>query len=433
METAGRGGALSLERAGDVARRTRAEQILITGANGYIGRRLVQIALSQGRSVTVLARSNRGASLNVVCSEWELGADLPNSALGEMRSALLHLAHDWTDRNQDGINFRGSRLLLTDARRAGVKRFVFVSSISARADALNAYGRIKWRIEQILDGTDTVAARVGLVYGGPVRGMYRLLLKLVSLIPILPMVDPWRLVQPIHVDEVCHGLLALADGEMTGRIGLAGPVPVTFAEFLKTLAREGCAASLTVFSVPLRLVLLGASVTSWLPHVPNIDRERILGLAGIAPLDCKADLDMLGVSAAPVEMTLRQDPVGKKALLREGAVFCRYVLRRRAGGSLIRRYVRTIRALERTQAGPLGLPRLVLYCPSLLRLYEPLSSDSRLASRLRIALALAEFSAEGFQAINRFSVTIKSADILSILWQVATDIIVFPLRLWLAR
>src|SRR5439155_26142763 len=137
-------------------------------------------------------------------------------------------------RDEDGINCRGSRLLLADARRAGVKRFVFASSVSARADALNAYGRIKWRVEQFLEGADTVAARLGLVYGGPTRGMYGLLLKLVSLTPVLPMVDPWRLVQPIHVDEVCRGLLALADGDATGWKGLAGPVPITFAEFLKT-------------------------------------------------------------------------------------------------------------------------------------------------------------------------------------------------------
>src|SRR6266404_319848 len=139
--------------------------------------------------------------------------------------------------------------------------------------------------------------------------MYGLLLKLVSFTPVLPMVDPWRLVQPIHVDEVCRGLLALADSDARGWKGLAGPVPITFAEFLKTLAREGCAASLIVPSVPLPLALFGAFIASWLPYGPNVDRERVLGLAGSTQLDCKGDLETLGVSVAPVEVGLRGDPI----------------------------------------------------------------------------------------------------------------------------
>jgi NADH dehydrogenase len=416
-----------------MGQRNGVEHVLVTGANGYIGSRLVQMALNQGRAVTILGRSDREASPLARFVKWELGTDLPEFVLDTNQTALVHLAHDWTDRGEAGINYRGTIKLLTSARRLRVARFVFVSSVSARADALNAYGRIKWRIEQLLDDADTVAARVGLVYGGPARGMYGLLLKLVSSTPILPMVDPCRLVQPIHVDEVCHGLLALADGETTGRVGLAGPVPVTFGEFLKTLARETSAASLIVPSVPLRLALLGASVASHLPFVVKVDRERILGLAGAPQLNCKGDLETLGLSVERVEVGLRRDPIGTKALLREGSILGRYVSRRHVRGNLIRLYARTIRTLDEDRAGPLALPWLALYAPSLLRLYEPRRSDAVLAKRLHVAMALAEFSPEGVSTMDGSGVAARSARLLCAFWQVSLDAILFPFRLWLKR
>ena len=109
-------------------------------------------------------------------------------------------------------NFDGTSALLQACRAAGLGRFVFVSSQSARPDAANVYGRVKWRIEQVLAGDREVSARVGLVYGGPPRAMFGLLSRLTARLPVLPMIDPWREVQPIHIDEVCEGLLRL-DGE----------------------------------------------------------------------------------------------------------------------------------------------------------------------------------------------------------------------------
>jgi len=219
---------------------------VITGANGYIGRRLAEMAIADARAVTALGRSSGPGG----DAHREAGArpriSVLESRLG--RTAIIHLAHDWYDRDVTGVNQRGTATLLASARLSGVQRFVVASSVSARADAVNAYGRIKWTIEQGLEGVDAVAARIGLVYGGAERGMYGLLLKLVSAMPILPMVEPSRLVHPIHVDEVCRALLALADSDVTGCKVVAAPAPIPFAQFLKTLAREGFAASLIVLS-----------------------------------------------------------------------------------------------------------------------------------------------------------------------------------------
>ncbi len=347
--------------------------VIVTGATGYIGERLVALARAQGRAVTVLGRPR-----------WSLGDGLP-SDLAAADQAVIHLAHDW--RNQDELNLEGTRALVESARAAGVGRFVFVSSQSAREDAANIYGRMKWRIEQELQAPREVAARVGLVYGGKMQAQYGLLSKLTKL-PVLPMIDPWREVQPIHLDEVCRGLLLLADGEQTGWVGLAGPVPVRFGTVLKALARELHGKSLPIIPVPLRLALLACDVSAAIPVGPTVDRERVLGLAGTRTMPCAEHLAALGLEVQPIEVGLRGERASRRLLLAEGRTLLHYILGRQPGSALIRRYVRALGATGQT--GPLPLSGLSRRFPALVRFGEPIGGESLLAHRLALASALVE-------------------------------------------
>jgi nucleoside-diphosphate-sugar epimerase len=196
--------------------------LFITGGNGYIGRRLTEMASSQGRRVVIIGRKDVSQSK----VSWRLGEPFPLPREQADGGALIHLAHDWSNRadltdEAGGLNKLGTHLLQETARQAGVTRFVFVSSQSARADAPNIYGRLKWQTEKVLTGDGIVSARLGLVYGGPRRAMYGLLCKLVARLPVVPMISPNRMVQPIHIDDVCHGLIALADNDVSGWRGLA--------------------------------------------------------------------------------------------------------------------------------------------------------------------------------------------------------------------
>jgi nucleoside-diphosphate-sugar epimerase len=403
------------------------QHVIITGATGYIGSRLIRIALAQQRTVTVLGRTSVPLGHKVRFERWELGDPLPVLDLHFESTALLHLAHDWRDRSTDGINLRGTRLLLQSARARRLKRFVFVSSQSARGDALNAYGRIKYTIEQSVVGPDTVSARVGLVYGGARRGMYGLLTRLVSLSPLLLMIDPDRRVQPIHLEEVCRGLLALSDSGVTGWIGLAGPDLVTFGDFLKILAHEGFSSSLRIVPIPSQLALFAAAVSETIPFGLRIDKERILGLAGTQPMDCGQHLVSLSLSVMRLRQGLRSDPIGAKALLSEGRVLCSFILAKRVSGSLLRRYVRAIRAVD-PDPGPLLLPRLAVWRPALLRFIEPFGGPSNLARRLRMATALSAASMDALAAREASARVSRFAQFLSILMLVAVEIVAFPCR-----
>jgi nucleoside-diphosphate-sugar epimerase len=386
----------------------RCAHLIVTGGSGYVGSGLVELALQHGRRVTVLARGSRGLPAGVRHVEWSLGDEMPPAALApdlpiEVQ-ALIHLAHDWrgheaSQQAEEDINLAGTRRLVESFRRRGSGRIVFISSQSARPDALNAYGRTKWLIEQGLDRQREVSLRVGLVYGGPHMAMYGLIRRLVAMMPILPMIEPQRLVQPIQRAEVARGILFAADADICGPIGLASPDPVAFGTVLRSLAQAFQGRRLHIIPVPLRLALLACDLTARLPFLPSVDRERVLGLAGTRPFETRRDLDRLGLELRPMPQALLDEAAARKTLLAEGRALLSYVLRQPPGGALVRRYARAVLSDRVPCEGALRLPSLLRHVPSLLRFIEPLRGRTPFARRLRLATSLAEASPEGEQAL----------------------------------
>ena len=398
----------------------RAEHLIITGGTGYIGRRLAEFARRADRKVTLLSRQHAG---------WKLGDPLPQGsfdpALPAAAQAIIHLAHDWTNAGGEDPRANTNRIgtrCLADAARAAGARFVFVSSQSARPGAANLYGRTKWAIEQELAGPREVSARVGLVYGGPLQAQYGLLCRLVGIAPLLPMVDPWRPVQPIHLDEVCSGLLLLADNDAIGWVGLAGPEPLSFGSFLKALARGLYGKFLPVVPIPLRLALLGCDATARLPLVPTVDRERVLGLAGFQPMPCADHLRALGLTVRPVATGLAGEPLARRLRLGEARAGLAFILGRPPNLDLLRRAVRAV------DAEPPVLPRACRAMPFLLHAIEPIGGNAPLKRRLELLSALAEASPDGEAMLQRQG-THRAARLARIALRLAGETLLLPVRL----
>jgi nucleoside-diphosphate-sugar epimerase len=337
-------------------------RVLLTGARGYIGARLSEILRKQGAEVTTL-------------DGWRLGQPVP--ALGPV-DAIIHLAHDW---HSADVNQRGTELLLQAARARGVKRFVFVSSMSARSDAPNRYGRVKAAVEGLLQAPGELAARVGLVYGGPPQGLYGTMMRLTRL-PVLPMIDAGQKIQPIHLDEVCDGLIRMAtEPTLTKPVyRLASNQPMTFGAFLGVLGRACHGRAPLLLPIPSSLALIAADLSAKVPLLPTVDRERVLGLAGIRVQDSAADLAELDLELAPV--------LSRRRLTHEGTVLLRYCTGAKPNPMTVRLYVRTLAALG--EATPIDLPRWI-------RLGD--KPGSPLRRRLAIAARIAE---AGREPVDRF-------------------------------
>jgi nucleoside-diphosphate-sugar epimerase len=414
------------------------EHVIVTGGTGYIGRRFVKAALISGCKVTLLGRRREVyAHQNLKYAAWLLGEPLPpeaiDSNLDPAAQAVVHLAHDW--KNQSGatktegaLNIDGTRALVEQARLSGLSRFVFASSQSARADAPNIYGRVKWAIEQLLDRPNEVSARIGLVYGGPQQAMYGLLSKLSGISPVLPMVDPHRRVQPIHIDELAEGLLRLTSSDHAGWVGLASARSIRFGDFLKALARELHGTRLLIIPIPIQLALRACDLTAVIPFIPTVDRERVLGLAGTQLMPCADHLASLGLEIEDCESRLASEPGARRTLLFEGRILLRYVMKAWPAHSLLRLYVRALHAKGIGQA--IAMPRGVRLLPSLLRWMEPLDPKAALSRRLAIAVAIAQSSSQGELILSGKSALVRN---VAVFLGMSVDTLALPIRILFRR
>ena len=222
------------------------DRVVVTGAEGFIGRVLVARLQEKGRSVLPVTRAtlarHSASSLPVGYADF---AHWPK--LLEGADAVVHLAaraHVVRDAAVDPLaefrraNVAGTERLLLGAVECGVPRFVFVSSIGVlgsdsgsraftAADAphpVEPYAISKWEAEQHVNacsaGTSTKAAivRPPLVYGPGVKGNFLRLLRLVhSRIP-LPFAGLDGLRSFVGVENLCELLITCTEHpEAAGR------------------------------------------------------------------------------------------------------------------------------------------------------------------------------------------------------------------------
>lgn len=167
-------------------------KILITGSSGFIGRRLRDTFAASGDRCRLLVR-NATPMPDVLLGDL-LQPDSLSGACSGME-CVFHcagFAHAFASSDPDAhwrINFEGTRNLLAAAGEAGVRRFVFLSSVKAMAEPGDAcadedwpgepvtpYGRAKRAAEELVlelgekFGMHVVNLRLAMVYGYGGRG-----------------------------------------------------------------------------------------------------------------------------------------------------------------------------------------------------------------------------------------------------------------------
>lgn len=269
--------------------------VLVTGASGLVGRRLVPRLLGAGRTVTAFVRTPASIAdlaqpgLTVAAGHIEDPAALRAAAAGA--DAVVHLANASAvvdEARVHAVNVGGTEHVLAAARAAGVGRIVFTSTISAMRAQLGPYGASKKIAEARVReaGIPYVILRPSLIYGGD-TGLVVLLTNWLRSLPVMPVIGNGRIaLDPVHVDDVCAIIEAcLERDDVLGRsYDVLGPDRVTMNEFLARLSGVlGVRKPLLHLPGPIALAL--AKGLTRLMAKPPITVDNVLGMTSPAAVD----------------------------------------------------------------------------------------------------------------------------------------------------
>lgn len=371
-------------------------KMVVTGATGYIGERLVSLAMSLGYEVVAASRKPMRKPI-----DW-IPFDFTSKTLTSFPdgvNVVFHLAATTTTTIDPQVEISAASNLVRAAEQASAK-FVFVSSQTACENAPTAYGRTKWQIEQIVLAGGGLVVRPGQVYGGAERGLFGVLVSVVRKLYIFPAFLPSPKIQPIHVDDLVLALLHCAESSRfsSSVFCVGAPLPISFTEFLRTIAIGRIRRFRLPIPIPVALITLtGFLIGRRLRGKLGID--RLTSLFNLPTMDTKYDIQALGVSLRSISSGI--SPSGddrRRRLLRESSALLTYILRVKPTSALMRRYVRCIERVRNGQ--PLLLPNFMFYFPSTIamldesRVYSSAVS-MELAWRLNMSVILSEASVQG--------------------------------------
>jgi nucleoside-diphosphate-sugar epimerase len=284
--------------------------VIITGPSGYLGRNLTACFR---KALWRVSGAGRNSPANI---DWVGKLDLAEGTCPDWPAAdlFIHAAYDFSALTWSEIerrNVRMSMAILQAAKKGGAKRVLFISSMSAHAEARSWYGKGKWQVEQFCRQNGVMVVRPGLLYGAPQGGLAGVLAKMATQSPLLPYpYYPRGSLYACHIADVCLACMVLADLPSSALpehpLVAAHERPWPFQELLKTVAKAQGRAPWLI-PVPWRLPWSLLRLVEGLGLRPSLRSDSLISLAStISDFDRRA-LN-LGLSFRPLTHLTFCDP-----------------------------------------------------------------------------------------------------------------------------
>lgn len=252
---------------------TAATTVLVTGATGFVGRRLVPRLVEDGFTVRAMTRNPdrySGGDEDVVHGDVDDPTRLPDALAGV--DVAVYLIHALDHPDFERRDAAAARAFGAAAAQAGVRQIVYLGGLGADDDKLSPHLHSRREVEQILGegGVPVTVLRAAIVVG---RGgvSWELTRQLVKNLPAM-VVPRWvsTLTQPIALDDVVRYLRGvIGHPDALGRVfEIGGTEQLTYLEMLQVAAEISTGSRVPIVRVP---VLTPRLSSYWLALVTDID------------------------------------------------------------------------------------------------------------------------------------------------------------------
>jgi uncharacterized protein YbjT (DUF2867 family) len=252
-------------------------RILVAGATGYIGSRLVPVLLRRGHEVVA-------ASSSVPRPErFSWGADVESVQMdatdpGQVRrategvDAVVYLVHGLSSRSFRSRDRLAAEQMRDAVNLNGLERVVYLSGLvpDVPRSQLSPHISSRLEVEEILleSKARTLSLRAGVVIGAGSTS-FEIIRQTASTLLVQP-IPVWMRsrVQPIAVADVLRMMADAVEGDGVGAVDIGGPDVVTYPELLALYAEVAGLprVQVPVLGAPVTAVSLGAGLVSAAPY-----------------------------------------------------------------------------------------------------------------------------------------------------------------------
>ena len=269
--------------------------VLVTGATGFVGRRLVPALLEQEYDVRAMTRHPERYDGGGEAVRGDVGD--PDSLYDALEGVEIayYLVHSLDDADFERKDAEAARAFARAAEARGVRQLVYLGGLGNEDAELSAHLRSRREVEGLLGetGVPVTVLRAAIVVGhGGIS--WELTRQLVKNLPAM-VVPRWATTrtQPIAIDDVVRYLVGVAgrDDAIGRTFEIGGPDQLTYVDMLRVAAEVQSGRSVPILTVP---VLTPRLSSYWLALVTDVDVTTGRNL-----------IDSMGVEVLVTDHTIR--------------------------------------------------------------------------------------------------------------------------------
>lgn len=261
-------------------------KILVAGATGFVGGHLTGELLRRGHKLRLLTHRRRPPAEGIEQVEGDIIRLETFEEAARGCDAVVNLVGIIREVPSQGITFeklhvQATANLLAAALKSGVRRYLQMSALGTRPDAVSDYHKTKWRAETLVrsSGLEWTIFRPSLIFG-PQDAFVNMLAAQLRLAPVMPVIGSgsYRL-QPIHAGDVARCFARAL--EMPATVGqcyaLCGDDRMSYVELLDAIAAALGKARPFKPHLPLELMKRLIPLMQRIPQFPiTMDQLQML-------------------------------------------------------------------------------------------------------------------------------------------------------------